>query len=341
MTDGTVERQGLAARLGAFVHDLDFNNLPAEVVEAAKGRILDTLSCCLAGRDLPPSRIAADMSRSVAGECAVIGYERRTGMLEAALANGTMAHSTSQDDVISGIAHGGSAVVPAALAVGEQERASGAEVIAAVVAGYEMVWRILKAVGRVAHPAFRPGTIFTALGAAAAASRLMGLDAERTGHALGYAASLTPGTPNEGWWGGTMEPIIEIGMTARIGLLAAQFARAGGTAAPLVFEGPHGFLNCWAGRNDRVEQALDGLGRDFAVTRTYIKPFAACGANQVPIQVARTLASHGLGAEDIERIVEKLRPGAKDYAGLDHAGPFTSHVQALMSMQFCAAAAVL
>lgn len=169
----------------------------------------------------------------------------------------------------------------------------------------------------------------------------MGLREKQLADALGHAASLTPGAPNEGWWGGTMEPMFEIGMTARIGILSALFARSGATAAPSVLEGRHGFFRCWSGTLENMTQATKDLGQSFAIAKTYIKPFAACGANQVPMQVASTLASHRLRARDIVRVVEKLRPGATDYAGLDYAGPFSSQVQALMSMQFCAAAAIL
>jgi len=83
------------------------------------------------------------------------------------------------------------------------------------------------------------------------------------------------------------------------------------------------------------------LGRQFAIEKTFVKPFAACGANQVPMQVASQLAHFGLHAKDIVKIVERLRPRAMDYPGLDHAGPFRSPVQAMMSLQFCAAATIL
>lgn len=333
--------EGLVAQLGRFVHRIPYEELPAEVKEMAKARILDTLSCCIAGRDFPPSRIAASLAEDSSGDCTVVGYSHTASMLDAALANGVMAHSTSQDDLIAGVAHPGSVVVPTAIAVAEQEGASGAEVLLAIVLGYELVWRILRATGPLWSAAFRPGTIFTTFGAAAAAGRLMGLSEQQLTHALGYAASLTPGSPNEGWWGGTMEPMFEIGMTARIGILSALFARSGATAAPSVLEGRHGFFRCWSGAVENMTLATKDLGQSFAIGRTYIKPFAACGANQVPMQVASTLARHRLKARDIVRVVEKLRLGATDYAGLDYAGPFYSQIQALMSMQFCTAAAIL
>jgi|GEM_PF-610897 len=335
------KKTGVVHQLGEFLAGISFQDLPAEAVEAAKGRILDTLSCCCAGRDLTPGRIAVSLSKKSSGNCTVFGYGHKTSMLDAALANGTMAHSTSQDDVISGIAHGGSVVVPAAFAAAEEENASGAQMLLAVVLGYELISRILKATGAVANPAFRPGAIFTTVGAAAAAGKIMALDEAQLASALGYAASITPGIPNEGWWGGETEPILELGISSRLGLLAAMLAREGATAALSVFEGSHGFFRCWAGNADNASRATERLGKDFAITKTYIKPFAACGANQIPIQIASTLAVHGLKGGDIVKVVEKLRPGSSDYAGLDYAGPFRSQTQALMSMQFCAAAAIL
>jgi len=333
--------EGLVAQLGRFAHHICYEELPPEVKEMAKARILDTIGCCIAGRDFPPSRIAASMAEDSSGDCTIVGYSHTASMLDAALANGVMAHSTSQDDLIAGVAHPGSVVVPTAIAVAEQEGTSGAELLLAIVLGYELVWRILRATGPLSSTAFRPGTIFTTFGAAVAAGRLMELSERQLTHALGYAASLTPGSPNEGWWGGTIEPMFEIGMTARIGILSALFARSGATAAPYVLEGRHGFFRCWSGAVENMTQATKDLGQSFAIGKTYIKPFAACGANQVPMQIASTLGGHRLKARDIVRVVEKLRPGATDYAGLDYAGPFSSQIQALMSMQFCAAAAIL
>ena len=335
------KEKSVAQTLATFTHDLSYEDLPDGVKEAAKGRILDALSCCLAGRDLPASRTAASLAKESRGDCTVPGYSYKASVLDAAMANAVMAHSGSQDDLLGGVTHPGSVVVPAAIAVAEQEGASGAEMLLAVVLGYELVWRVLRATGQLSNPAFRPGTIFTTFGAAAAAGRLMGLDEAQLAHAFGYAASLTPGTPSEGWWGGTMEPMFQIGVSARSGILSALLARAGATAAPEVLEGRHGFFRCWSGTADRAVEATKDLGHSFAIAKTFVKPFAACGANQVPIQVASTLAKYQLTPSKIIRVVEKLRPGSTDYAGLDYAGPFHSYVQAMMSMQFCAAAAIL
>jgi 2-methylcitrate dehydratase PrpD len=338
--DGSA-KEGLIAELGRFARRLPYEELPADVGEMAKTRLLDTLGCCLAGRELPSSRIAVELAKNSSGVSTVIGYGDKASMFDAALANAIMAHGISQDDLIAGVAHPGSVVVPAAIAVAEQQGASGAEFLTAIVVGYELVERVLRATGRLSNSAFRPGTIFATFGAAAAAGRLLDLSDTQLAHALGYAASLTPGTPNEGWWGGTMEPMFEIGVSSSLGIRCAVLAQAGATAAPHVLEGRDGFFRCWSGEVDNAWRATDDLGKSFAITRTFIKPFPACGGNQVPMQVALSLTRHNLKAEDIVRILEKLRPRATDYAGLDFAGPFSSQVQALMSMQFCAAATII
>ena len=332
---------GLLAELGKCLYRIGINDLSPADIEAAKGRVLDTLSCAVAGSDLPVARAVLGVVKEFPGKCTVVGHRGGIAMLDAALANAVMAHSTSQDDLMAGIAHPGSVIVPSALAVAEHENASGAEVLTAVVLGYDMVGRLLRATGGVANPAFRPGTVFTAFGAAAAAGKLMKLNENELANALGYAASLTPGMPNEGWWGGTMEPMLEMGVTSRTGIMSALFARAGATVSPYTLEGRHGFFRCWSGSGGNPEEITKGLGEQFAISRTFIKPFATCGANQVPVQIASTLSAYKLKSADIVKVVERLRPGASDYAGLDHRGPFISHPQALMSMQFCAAAAIL
>jgi 2-methylcitrate dehydratase PrpD len=256
------------------------------------------------------------------------------------MANSVLAHSILQEDTaFSG--HPGTMMIPVAFAVGEQEKASGKEVLVAIVAGYEMMGRISRGVFPMAMDAFRPGPIMGTFGAGATAGKLMKLDVGKLTHALGYAALLTPGLPNEGWWGGTMDPMFESGVCARTGVLSATLARGGATAAPRVLEGRHGFLRCWAGTTEKADLITEGLGRSFVMADVVVKPYPACGINQFPIQAALPLAKLGLRAKDISRIVEKTRPGGTSYAGSDFAGPFNSQFQAQMSMQFCAAAAIL
>ncbi len=339
-SENTFSKEGIAQRLARFIHDLTYEDLPQEIQDLAKTRILDVLSCAYAGRDLPHSRTALGIVKDDSGNCTVIGSRVKVAMLDAAMANSVLAHSILREDTAF-TGHPGTMMIPVALAVGEQERASGKEALVAIVAGYEMMGRISKGVYPMAMNAFRPGPIMGTFGAGTTAGKLMKLSVDKLTHALGYAASLTPGVPNEGWWGGTMEPMFEAGVCARIGILSATLARGGATTAPRVLEGKHGFLRCWAGTTDRASMITEGLGKTFVMSETVIKPYPACGINQLPIQAALRLAKVGLKAKEIAKVVEKTRPGGTSYAGSDFAGPFTSQFQAQMSMQFCAAAALL
>ena len=90
-----------------------------------------------------------------------------------------------------------------------------------------------------------------------------------------------------------------------------------------------------------MNKATENLGQDFVLSRVRIKAFPVCGANQRPVQMASPLAEYELKVDDITKIIERVGIGATKYAGLDFAGPFKTQFQALMSMQFCAAAAIL
>ncbi len=336
----TKEKESIARILANFVHRLTYADLPEEIRNLSKSRILDVLSCAYAGRNLPHSRTAVKIAQKNPGNSLIIGFRKRATLLDAIMANSVMAHSILQEDQAF-MGHPGTMIIPVTLAVGEREKASGKDALAAIVAGYEVMGRTSMGVYPMPVTAFRPGPIMGAVGASATAARLMRLNVEEITHALGYGASLAPGVPNECWWGGKMDPMFEAGVCARIGVLAATLAKGGATAAPFVFEGKHGFLRCWAGTTEKAEFITQGLGQNFVMSETIVKPYPACGINQLPIQAALPLAGLKLRAQNISRIVEKTHPGGTSYAGSDFSGPFTSQFQAQMSMQFCAAATIL
>ncbi len=341
-TKGKIEKAGMTKTLATFVHGLEYESLPETVRELAKGRILDALSSAYCGHNLKHSQTAIEIAKNSPGSSTIFGLEPKVALPEAIMANAVLAHSTLQEDSFAPAAgHPSTIMVPTALGVGEQERASGKETLVAIVLGYELMGRLGKSARPLAISSFRSGPILGTFGAAATAGRLMKLDVEKLTHTLGYAASLTPGIPNECWWGGNMDSMFEAGVCARTGLLSATLAKGGATAAPYVLEGKDGFFRCWAGTIDRASALTEGLGKTFVMLETRLKPYPACRVNQLPIQTARPLARLGLRAEDIARVIEKTWPGETSLAGSDFAGPFASQFQAQMSMQFCVAAAIL
>lgn len=340
MAETILNPESIVKTLARFVRTLSYSDLPSNIQELAKTRILDALSCSYAGRNLPHSRVAVAMAQGNPGSSTIIGHSEKASLLDAIVANSVLAHSILQEDTAF-MGHPGTMIVPVALGVGEAQKSSGRDALTAIVAGYEMMGRISRGVYPMAMNAFRPGPIMGTFGAAAAAGKLLSLNEEKLSYALGYAASLAPGVPNEGWWGGAMEPMFEAGVCARTGVYSALLANSGATAASSVIEGKDGFLKCWAGTTERAYLITAGLGETYLMGDTVVKPYPACNRNQLLIQAALSLSRLRLKPKEIKRIVEKTHIGGTTYAGSDFGGAFRSQFQAQMSMQFCAAAAIL
>src|SRR5439155_2921107 len=176
------------------------------------------------------------------GACSVLGTAERASASDAALANGVAAHAHDYDDMcFVSMAHPSCALVPAILAAGELTRASGAAVLDAYVAGFEVECRL----GLVMNPrhyherGWHCTSSIGTLGAAAAAARLLKLDAAATVHALGIAASTACGLKENI---GSMVKPLHAGMAARNGLIAARLAQSGFVASEHSIDGPQGYL---------------------------------------------------------------------------------------------------
>ena len=179
--------------LAKFVATLNYDELPRQVIEQAKTCVLDAVGSIFLGSTLPWGGIIRAYVTSIAGkpESTVIGGRVNVDAGNAALANGTMAHGYEVDDVlICALHHPGVVIVPATLATAEREDSTGKEFIAAVVAGYEVMNRVGKAVGTESHVmrGFFPTSTNGPFGAAAAAGKLFHLSAELSA-ALGKKAA--------------------------------------------------------------------------------------------------------------------------------------------------------
>ena len=206
-------------------------DLPADVDTVARQCILDWFACAVAGSVEPLSLILRDELATAEGEASIVGSTQRTGARNAALVNGAAGHALDYDDthlVLGG--HSTVPVFPAALALAEELDRSGAELLAAFVAGVEIETRLGAGIGS-SHYAkgWHATSSIGIFGATAAASRLLDLDAEQFGRAMGLAASQASGLKANF---GTMTKPFHAGHAAERGLLAAQLARRGFTANP-------------------------------------------------------------------------------------------------------------
>jgi 2-methylcitrate dehydratase PrpD len=267
----------LTRDLGGFVAALAFDQLPPESIDVARTGFIDTIATMIAGsRDEAPQLLKQALAPPP-GKATLYFTGETAPVPEAAWINGTAAHALDYDDVaVRG--HPSTVLVPAILAEAEELGASGREMIAAYVAGYE-VWAELswRDPDDQRPKGWHPTGIFGAIAAAGACARLRGLDAERTTMALALAASQACGLMANF---GTMTKPFHAGNAAHAGLVSARMAGAGFTASADVLEHPQGFLIAVsaAGRVDRDSPAALGKPWHILKSRLSIKKYPACYA---------------------------------------------------------------
>ncbi|MDY0242008.1 MAG: MmgE/PrpD family protein [Rhodospirillaceae bacterium] len=332
--------------LAEFVFALDYERLPAPVVDKVKTCVLDAIACACGGSDLPWSKAAVGMAAEHGGkaEASVWIDGGKTGFGYAALANAVMSHSIIQEDMhAETAAHFGSVVIPAAFALGEKLGRSGRDVIVAIVAGYEVMGRIGKAIvsPEFSRRGFRPSGMFGPFGAAAVGAKLWHLDRDQTVLAFGLAGNLASGV-NEWANAGTSDIFFHNGFAAHNGLMAAYLVQHGVTAPERIIEGKAGLANAWSGDQGDSAWAMADLGKVFEMERVYHKPAPACAFTQETVQAAQKLvAQYDIAADQIDGITVSAYPMAKLYTGCDYPGPFTSLIQAQMSNQFAVASVIV
>jgi 2-methylcitrate dehydratase PrpD len=331
--------ESVTRSLAKFVTGISYENLPKEVADRAKMLILDALGNATAGRDMPSSRIALELVKGHNGNVTILAHPYKVPIQDASFANSVLAFSTSQDDFLFSF-HPGIVIIPTAIAVAEQEASSGAELISAVIAGYELMGRVYLGAPDIAA-GFRGISVFGPFGAAAAAGKLLRLNEDQLTHALGYAANLASGL-TQCLMSGTMEPYFHGGFAARSGIMAASLAKVGAVAAENILEGELGFYKAFTGTTNDAREAMADLGKRLLIMEVSYKPYPVCGLQQIPVDlILRLKAKHQIVANDIKEILEEVSYSDATHPGNDYAGPFENSSQALLSAQFCAAAAFL
>lgn len=297
----------LTKLLAEFGARLKFIDLPAETVDMAQYLALDFIGVAARGSLEESSRVMLEFARGlgVPGDGVVIASGYATAPQYAALVNGTYSHSLEMDDVNNEASlHPAVAVFPAALAAAQMTGCRPADFITGVVWGYEVMVRLGKALGPARHygRGFHPTGTCGVFGAAAAASKILGLDREKTVSALGIAGSQAAASMEflaTGAWTKRMHP----GWAAHSGLLAALLAQKGFLGPSTIIEGKSGFLRSYSPGPD-PSQVLDGLGNGYQIVRTSIKPHSCCRYKQAPIDgILRIMRENNLTAADVTRIV--------------------------------------
>jgi 2-methylcitrate dehydratase PrpD len=299
---------GVTSELSAFCANIRLEKLPPEVVNRARFLVLDLVGNIVRARhDAESTESFVNTVRAMGmanGNFGVFGDSARYTPAGAAFLNGALAHSLDFDDThAAGSLHPGAPVIPAALAAGEMVGTSGADVLAGIIAGYEVTCRVALALPAGEHydRGFHPTATCGAFGAAAAAARVFGLDAEGVAGAMGAVLSQAAGSlqflANGAWTKRS-----QVGWAAVNGLMAATLVREGFKGASEALEGKHGFMRAYA-PNPTPERAVQDLGVVFELMNTAVKPYPSCRYGHAGIDAALALrAANDLLPEEITAI---------------------------------------
>ena len=290
--------------------------LPTEVIEQAKYHLLDSLAAVISGSELPPGQAAQRYIREHGGSggaITVFGSALTAPPIDAALANGMMAHADETDDSHNeSRSHPGCAVVPAALAVGETYGIDGNLLLRAMTLGYDIGTRVVMAMGGAAfsyESSLATHSIAGTFGATAAAVCAAGLDARQIRWALGYAAQESSGIT--AWRRDTdhiEKAFVFAGMPARNGVTAALLVKSGWNGVEDIFSGPDNFFAAYAPKA-QPDRLIEKLGERYEITQTDIKKWPVGSPIQAPLDAIEVIRSkRAFEADQVRKVTVRLAP---------------------------------
>jgi 2-methylcitrate dehydratase PrpD len=329
--------------LSRLVLDTPAAGVPDQAIEAAARQVLDTVGVALAAAAEPAGHSIARVVGGLGGapQARVLGTRLRTSVVQAAWANGSLAHLLDFDD--SGFSHPTACILPAALAVAEHRDVSGRDLLTAMVLGYEVFERLSRSARgnerRVRRSGYHPTPIYGSLAAVAAAARLLQLDVGQLEVAFGLAASDASGlTQQFGTWGKGLHA----GNAARAGVMCTLLARDGYWGDERVISGPYGLFEALHGEGGYdFGSVAAGLGERWAILDPglSIKAFPACGINRRPVAAVLRLAERTPYDPDmVERIDVHVHPQL--FHTLRHRAP-DQGFRGKFSLDYTLASAVL
>jgi hypothetical protein len=308
----------LSRQFAAFVADLRYKDLPAAVVDRAKGVTLEALASALVAHDMPAAKQALALMREEeaggGGVASVLCNGCRLTKAGAAFVNAETIFAGGKWDTFRMLTHPGTAILPAALVAAEISGASGQAFLTAVSAGYEVMERMAaEFIPTVMSRGFHAGPVFGIFGAAVAAAKLGGLDAEQIHGAIAQCVNLAAGNLEGARSGGRS---LREGGAVRNALLAVALAKHGTPGGETTLEGEAGFYHSYAGSNrgelrysftgdNRADMAkiTAGLGREWIFLETLYRIYSTAGYNIAHVDVTAGLCEeHNIAPGDIDRI---------------------------------------
>jgi len=302
-----------------YIVSTDKESLPREVIEHTKAFILDTLGCAVGGYTTEPGKEMVAQARefSGAGEASLFGDGSRVSLPFACWANSSLANVLDMDDVFAGTAHQANCLIPTAFALGEAQKASGLEVLHAIVVGFEVGSRIMMycwpspSLARTYFP-----STWQVFDAVTVAGKLLKLTANELYHAFGLAGTVPP-IPVD------MQKFVErpigfaknvFGWTTFTGVFWTLMAQKGAKGAANILDGDAGFWKIMGSDHHDVEKLTEGLGETYNIMETKYKPYPLCTWGHTSVDAVKKLfEEHDISPHDIESVTVKTLKRAVDF----------------------------
>jgi len=326
-------------RLAKFVTETSPDAIPQESYDAARQASFDCIGVSLAGAAQPHGKMIVEFVAEQGADktCTIIGNKQRSTPYLAALANGTLGHALDYDDM-GGFGHPTVALLPTALAVGEQLGKSGRDILTAYVIGFEVAVHLSKGAENVQGlTGFHSTATFGTIAATAVAARLMGLTAEQTIMAFGLAGSMPSGILQNF---GTPTKPLHAGLSCRSGVLAASLAKKGWLATDKFIDSHVGWAHAYIGEGKYdPDKMTANLGKTWHSKNTVvIKKYPCCGSNHGALDsLLGLLKEHDVRLDDIARVEVDNIPAISHvllYPNPDYAfqGKFSLHYNIATAM---------
>jgi len=331
----------LSVLMGSTIAAKRDSDMSSAAREKLKVCLLDFFACAFEAHGLPWARQAQALATAGAGPCSIVGTSVKAPASDAVFANSVAGHGLVREDMHTGsVSHLGIVVLPPLLALAQERRVDGRSFAAAAIVGYEVGGRIGRAIVTPEFArTFRPTGFCGPLAAAAACSKLLGLDEKATASALSLAANFVGGQ-NQWPHTGADEMFFEAGVAARNGLTAARLAALGAYGSEKALDGEAGLLTAY--RPDRKAPDVRLFDGEPEILSVFFKPVPVCNFAQTPCLAAIALRKdQRFETSQIVSVEVSASRAAKAYPGCDHPGPFARVLQAKMSIHYAVASALL
>ena len=333
---------GPTDRLAAFTARCRGVDVDDQLALRAGTALLDAFGLALAARGLTPMEAMVDLAKELktpSEGCSIWGRAGHYSLLDGVTVNSLSVHARFQDDCdMTSWAHPGSLIVPPAVSLGEVVDAPVAAVLRAILCGYATISWLGgdEVVGRaVVERGFRASPVFGSIGAAAAASVILGLDEAGSRNALAIASDNT---------GGVLEPVgsgaddwrVHNATAGHRGVLSALLAQRGVVGSPRALEGPNGLLRCFAGLTE-VPEVWNKDPDVRSILTVWAKPYPTLGDNVAVVSAALALRESGVDPTLIESVEVHQNAHFASYPGTSFRGPFVRSAQAVASTAYAVA----